>query len=1002
MRKIVLSVFAVLMFCASAAAQGQRITGTVTDSEGYTVIGATVSVVGTEVATSTDVYGAYEITAPKDATLEFSYIGMATQTIAVAGRTTIDVVMKADAHQMEELVVVGYGSGVAAKSLVGSVASVKGDKVASTPVANVADVLQGKIPGLQVFTSSGEPTAGSTMRMRGTSTFNGDNSPLIILDGTPVSSAVLTNLNSNDIESVVLLKDAASTSIYGSQAANGVMYVTTKRGTAAKSLVQVRFQGGFSGMIENSAFELMSAEEQMRFEELVYPALTVNGQGAARWNARKRWVKENNFNFNWKDYAYQSNAPVISADASVTGSGNGINYYLSAGYLDTEGIAPRSGNTRYSFRTNVDAQAKPWLKVGASVNMSYSEYQQSSVGWTVTSVDGLVYGQAPYNAPYKEKWNEKEMIFEGFDYDQELNYFTFNQDAINPYYYYEKFPTASNSLRLSGSVYEEIKPLEGFTLKAVQAIDGSLSRGSAWRLPSYADADGKVLGDGQRAESYSRYYQLTATNTAEYKVSFDDIHNFTFLAGQESIVAASEGFGMSIAGLNDDRLTMMTAGNPETLSLSSHSIAEEVRNSFFGRLSYNFDSKYHFDASIRRDGASMFGADVRWGNFWSVGGMWNVKSEEFMLAYDYVNDLRLKASYGTTGNSTAIGTYGALGLIGSGASYNGITGTGVASPSNAGITWETLKTLNVGLSMRLFNRLSLDVEVYNRLTTDMIMDIPYSATTGYGSGTGNVGEMVNRGIEAQFSYDLLQTQNALWTVYGNVAYNNNEILELYGDVDDFVDGATGLRYAVGHSVGEFSGGIFAGVDPRDGNPMWYDMNGNKTKTWSDSFNHWYDKSYVADWSGGFGTSLMLGNLQVSADFSWVGERWMWLNEKFYTANMNFGSVGGTHYERRLLDFWQKPGDTTNIPKALTTFQFDDTAYSNAAFLRLKNVTISYNIPGSVFGDNGFIQGARVYAIGRNLWTLTNYLGFDPEYFGNGSKGTYPGTRQYTVGLELSF
>jgi TonB-linked SusC/RagA family outer membrane protein len=998
MRKIVLSIFAVLMLCVSAMAQGQRITGTVSDESGLPVIGATVSVVGTTVATITDINGAYEVKAAKDATLEFSYVGYATQNIAVAGRTAINVVLKTDAHEMDELVVVGYGSGVAAKSLVGSVSSVKGDKVASTPVANVADVLQGKIPGLQVFTSSGEPTAGSTMMMRGSSTFNGDTTPLIILDGSPVSAAVLNSLNSNDIESVVLLKDASSTAIYGSQAANGVMYVTTKKGTAAKSLVQVRMQTGFSSVVENKAFELMTGPEQMAFEEILFPHLTINGPDAERWISRKRWIEENDFTFDWKGYAYQSNAPVNSADVSVTGSSNGINYYISAGYLDTEGIAPRSGNTRYSFRTNVDAQVKPWLKVGANVNMSYSEYQTAVTGWYVQSVDGLVYGQAPYNAPYEEIWNEKTGAFEGFDFDKELDNFHWAGDMYNPYYYYEKFPTSNNSIRMSGNIYQEVKPFEGLTLRAVQALDGSITRGSSWRLPSYAGA----LANGQRAESYSRYYQLTSTNTAEYKFSIDDIHNVVVLAGHESNVAESEGFGANISGITDDRMTMMGAGVAETAAISSHSKVEEVYNSFFGRASYNYDGKYHIDGSIRTDGASMFGADVRWGTFRSLGGMWNVKSEEFMLPYDFVNDLRVKLSYGTTGNTSGLGSYGALGLVGSGPQYNGVSGTGIGQMSNAGLTWETIHTLNFGISTRLFNRMSIDLDVYNRITSDMLMQIPYSATTGYDSGWGNVGKMRNSGVELQFSYDLVQTQNALWTVYGNVAYNDNEILALYGDTEDYVDGATGLRYAVGHSVGEFTGGIFAGVDPRDGNPMWYDMDGNKTKAWSDSYNHWYGRSYNADWSGGFGTSLMIGNLQVSADFSWVGERWMWLNEKFYTANMNFGSVGQTRYERRLLNFWQEPGQETDIPKAGTTFQFDDTAYSNAAFLRLKNLTVSYNIPGDVFGNGSFIQGARVYAIGRNLWTLTNYLGFDPEYFGNGSKGTYPGTRQYTVGLELSF
>ena len=999
MRKIVLSIFATLLFCVSVVAQSQRITGTVVDGDGYPVIGATVSVVGTTNATITGISGEYEINAAKGATLEFSYVGLATQLIAVSGRTTIDVVMQADATQIQEVeIVAGYGSAVAAKSLVGSVSSVKGDKMANTPVANVADVLQGKMPGLQIFAESGEPTAGSIMRMRGTSSFNASSSPLVVLDGTPVDASILNNINSNDIQNVVLLKDAASTSIYGSRAANGVLYVTTKKGVAAKSTVQIGYKRGFSTIIENSSFELMNSVEQMYFEELLYPQLTYKGPKAEEWLAKKRWVADANFNFDWKGYAYQNDAPVEGVDVAVTGSAPGLNYYISAGYLNTEGIAPRSGNTRYTFRTNVDSQVKPWLKMGANIGLSYSEYQISNTGWTTSSVDGLVYGQAPYNAPYEILFNE-DGSYAGLG--EELDYFSaehgFATEFYNPYYYYEKFPSQSNSISLNGIIYEEIKPFEGFILKAVQAIDASEGRGSAWRMPSYKP----TIGNGIRQESFSRYYQLTATNTAEYKVDIDDLHHWTLLAGQESIVATSESFGVGIEGLTDDRLTMMTAGLAETTYLTSHSKADQVFNSFFGRASYNYDGKYHFDASIRADGSSKFAPENRWGTFWSVGAMWNVKSEEFMLAYDYINDMRLRVSYGTTGNS-GISNYLYYGLIGSGLQYNGQTGIGIASPSNEGLTWEVMKTFNLGLSMRMFNRANIDIELYDRVTDDMLMEIPYSATTGFSAGWGNVGKMRNRGFEAQLSYDLVQARNMLWTVYGQISYNDNEILALYGDTVDFVDGSTGLRYAVGHSYGEFSGTLFAGVDPRDGAPMWYDKDMNKTKVYSDANEHWYDKSYIADWSGGFGTSLMWGNLQVSADFSWTGERWMWLNEKFYTANLNFGTVGGTRYEKRLLNMWQQPGDVTDIPRANTTFQFDDTAYSNAAFLRLKNVTVAYNIPGNIFGHNSFIQGIRVYAIGRNLWTLTDYLGFDPEHFGNGSQGTYPGTRQYTAGVELTF
>ena len=600
MRKIVLSIFAVLMFCFGAVAQGQRISGTVSDESGAPVLGATVSVVGTTTATITDIYGQYEIRADKKATLEFSFVGLETQTIAVGGRTTINVVMKSDAHQIEELVVVGYGSGVAAKSLVGSVSSVKGDKVADTPVANVADVLQGKIPGLQVFTSSGEPAAGSDMMMRGVSSFNASTSPLVILDGTPVSSSILNSINPNDIESVVMLKDAASTSIYGSRAANGVMYVTTKRGNAARTLVQIGMKTGFSAIVKNPSYQLMTSQEQIEFEEKVWPELTIKSPTAEKWLSRKRFVLENNYEFDWMNYAFGNDAPVRGLDASVTGAAQGINYYISASYLDTEGIAPASESTRYNFRTNIDAQVKKWFRFGANISLNYHEWDSTMTGWGNGSIDRLVYGMAPYLAPYEIIKNDDGSWRHG----DELTYFDsehgFVSEYYNPYYTLSKEPYANNSVGLNASIFEEIKPIEGLTLKAVQAIDASDTRNSAIVLPSYEP----VLGNGQRSESFSRYYQLTSSNTAEYKFSLDDMHNWTLLAGHESIVANAESFGVGVVGIKDDRVIMMGAGDMEQVQLGGHSLVEEVFNSFFGRMSYNYDGKYYLDASLRTDGSS--------------------------------------------------------------------------------------------------------------------------------------------------------------------------------------------------------------------------------------------------------------------------------------------------------------------------------------------------------------------------------------------------------------
>lgn len=998
MRKIVLSMFAVLMFCVGAVAQAQRISGTVTDESGAPVLGATVSVVGTTSATITDLSGYYEISAGKSATLEFSYVGLATQTIAVSGRTTINVVMKADATQIEELVVMGYGSGVAAKSLVGSVSSVKGDKVANTPVANVADVLQGKIPGLQVFTSSGEPAAESSMMMRGVTSFSATE-PLIILDGTPVSSSVLNALNSNDIESVVLLKDAASTSIYGSRAAAGVMYVTTKKGSSARSVVQISMKGGFSSKVENKNYQLMSGPEQLLFEEMIWPEQTINSKNAEAWIAKKRFVLENDFTFDWMNYAFRSDAPVKGLDAAISGAADGINYYISAGYLDTKGIAPASRNTRYSFRSNIDAQVKKWLRIGTNIALNYQEYDTTVIDMALGSVDGLVYGNAPYNAPYEIVTNENGEFVE---FGEELTYmdskYGYGMPYYNPFYILENMPYDNTVAGLNASVFEEIKPIPGLTLKAVQAIDATDSRSTGITLPADFNKN-----SGNRSESFSRYYQLTSSNTIEYKFNIDDMHNWTLLAGHESIIAKSEGFGVRVIGLTDKRVTMMGAGDLTKVQLGGHSIGEEVFNSFFGRMSYNYDGKYHLDASLRTDGSSHFAKGHRWGTFWSVGGMWNVKSEEFMLPYDYINDMRLKASYGTTGNSD-IGLYAPYGTIGVGGQYNHEIGMGISSPSNEGITWETIKTLNIGLSTRLFNRMSVDVDFYNRLTEDMLMTVPYSATTGYGSGVGNVGRMLNRGFELQLSYDLVQTQNLLWSVYGNIAYNHNEILELYGDVTDIVNGGTPTRYSVGHSVSDLNEVKFAGVDPRDGAAMYYDLDGNKTKSYSETYATWLDgKKYMADWSGGFGTSLMWGNLQVTADFSWIGERWMMVNEMRYTHAPEGILPGVVHFAKEMKNIWMEPGDVTNIPNKDTPFQeYSDRYYSNAAFLRLKNLTVSYNIPGNWFGNGSFIQGARVYAIGRNLLTITDFIGMDPEFLSYLTQGVFPNTRQYTFGLELSF
>ncbi len=363
-----------------------------------------------------------------------------------------------------------------------------------------------------------------------------------------------------------------------------------------------------------------------------------------------------------------------------------------------------------------------------------------------------------------------------------------------------------------------------------------------------------------------------------------------------------------------------------------------------------------------------------------------------------VDDLRLKLSYGSTGNS-GIDDYMYIGSIGSG-QYNDNSAWWLSGVQNNGLTWETVKSWNVGLSGRLLNALNVDVEFYKKTTTDMLMSVPFSYTTGHSSAYGNVGKMTNTGIDFSISYDIFHKGAFYWNVSANFNYNKNEIVKLYEGFENFVQAGTGLKYAEGHEYGEFFYAKYAGVNPANGKQLWYTPEGGVTETYSDDLKQFTGKSRYAPWAGGFATTLAWKGISLNADFTWVAKKYMWNNDRYFVENPGFGAE--SNQAKKLLNIWTTPGQITDIPKVGEQLQSDDRFLEDASFVRLKNLTLSYSFPKRLLQKTGFVEGARIYAIGRNLWTITDYSGYDPEIDSNLSMGKYPNTRQYEFGVELNF
>ena len=996
MKKLLFIMVAMCAILFPALAEAKVVSGTVVDSEtGEPLVGASVLPIGSTNGTSTDFDGKFTFNVPDYVKqLKISYVGYEEQTVA-AGQNIV-VKLASDETVLQDLVVTGYGSGKKAGSVVGAVTVVGEKQFEKITTANFTDALQGQVSGLSVLSNSGDPSKSASIRLRGINSIQAGVAPLYILDGAPISSTLFNTLNPSDIESISVLKDAASTSIYGSRAANGVIVITSKKGRYGETAkVNIRAQYGFSQIVDDKQ-EMMNSAQYVKFRDMIGVPVT---------DEVRELVERYGMSTNWRKVLFDSSAPTYTLDASIQGGTANTSYYLSVNHHDQQGIIEQSGMRRESVRFNFDSKIKNWLKVGLSANLGYTKYEQNSESEAsgspyLTNPAFLSRFALPYDSPYYYTIENDKVVW-----GEKAEYLKYT-GVPTPAFVNKMRDVYKRRVTANINLYEQIQPIKGLTIRTQQAVDAYdyNYEGASFPYNSFVTPMGSSVNgrNGAASKSFTRYYSFTYTNTAEYKFNVATDHHFTLLLGEESIMSKSSGFGVSTSGQTDIRQMLLHQGTIISIADGdvSESRSESVFNSYFLNMNYDWNEKYYLDATVRRDGSSKFAPNTRWSTFWSVGAMWNIYKEKFMADIDWINALSLKVSYGTTGNSS-IGDYAFYGLLGSGSSYNQKGTIGISQPSNYNLTWETVNSFDVGISTRLFDRLNLNVDFYDKRTENMLLDIPYSYTTGYSKGTGNIGSMANTGVDIDVKVDILKGRDYYWNFRANFNYNNDRITKLFNGRDEFTLENYGLQLKVGHSSGEFWSVRYAGVDPRDGKQMWYTKDNNLTKV----FNEERDgvllgKSMYAPLNGGFGTEAGWKGISVGADFTWAGDKYLLSNDNIYLENpTKFGAL--YNQTTRMLNIWTTPGQITDVPKYGESIEFDDHVIENASFLRLKKVTVQYTLPSFLTKKAG-IERANFFFVGRNLWTLTDYSGYDPEPDSNLVRFNYPNTKQYVFGVEVTF
>ncbi len=749
MKKLILIIPLTLLF-AGLFAQNRTFTGVVISGEdNMPLLGVSVIAAGTSIGTITDFDGRYSLTLPDSINiLRFTFVGLQTEEIELGTQEVIDLVMVQSREELDEVVVVGYGTKQKG-NITGSVTTISSDRIGQIPVASFDAALQGQVAGMQVLTNSGAPGASATVRIRGISSLNAGTSPLYIMDGVQITGGDFSALNAYDIENISVLKDASATSIYGSKGANGVIIITTKRGKNNQQ-TEITYRTKLGGsVISSDRFDIMDTNQKLDYEI----SLGIRDENDPELPDLRQ------INTNWKNELFR-NAPMNSHELSFRGGNERTAFYVTGGYLSQDGIQYRSDLKRYTARINIDHRASDRMRFGTYITAGFEQAQNPVLATNnVYNLTFRAYLENPYVAPYKDDGS-----------------YTSTEDGLmfeNPLEQLDLNDQKNDNLKIVGNVYGEYTILDGLTFRSTLGGDfsdfvnyGYLHPKSAWG----------ALNSGEVYRFFQRSFRLTNTNLLSYSQNFGK-HSIGGYAGEESIGFKSEFFETEGYTLPNDIVKVLSTTATPGISWSGNT-SEYTVLSFFGNASYDFDKKYFLDGSFRRDGSSRFGIDNRWANFWSVGAQWDVRKEPFISGVKILSRLKLRGSIGTAGNYN-IGNYNHLQLYGFGGTYYDLNASSPSSPGNPELTWEKVRLSSLALDFQLANKYGFIIEVYHKLTTDMLSEVPYSYTSGFSAGWDNIGKMLNKGIEVTTNMEILNRWNLRINIDANVAYNHNEIIELY-------------------------------------------------------------------------------------------------------------------------------------------------------------------------------------------------------------------------------
>lgn len=982
-RHLAVSLLALLL-AVPAFAQKVKIQGEVFDSTDEPIIGATVMERGTANGVVTDIDGHFAIDVPQGATLRISYVGY--KTVEVKATPGMKVVLEDEANMLNEVVAIGYGA-VKRKDVTTAVSSVSAKDLESRPIVSAAAGMQGKAAGLQISQANGQPGSSPTIRVRGTTSMNGSNNPLYVVDGVPVDD--IDFLSADDIDDIQVLKDASSAAIYGSRAANGVIIIGTKQGKSGVAKVSLNAHYSWSQVRDNQ--KVLNAWEYKELMDEIGLVKLPDGL-----TDQTDWKKETFRTGNVQNYQLQ-----------ITNGTDKLRYFISGGYTGENGVVKTSSFKRYNFRTAIENDIRPWLRLNANVN--YSDYTYKGTGiisGTGASRGGVI--TAVINTPtYAPVWdpenpNQYYNNFYGVNITSPLENIARTRDNKTNY----------NKLIATGKA--TITFLPELNLTSSFTLDRSQGTTTNFLDPITTGSGRDSHGTGY--DNRSRNTLLVFDNVLNYKKSFGK-HGLDAMAGSSWTKSDWSQSYINGSHYSDADIKTLNAANKISWNGTGTSASDWSIQSYFGRLSYNYNDTYLVTANMRADGSSKLAPGHRWGYFPSVSAAWRISSEKFMQGVTWVNDLKLRGGWGQTGNQSGLGDYGYLAMysinrvqwFGEGNDENALPTRTQSTLSNPELTWETTSQTDIGLDVTMLgNRLTLYVDYYYKKTTDMLMNITLPAGSAAARNlTFNGGDMVNKGWEFTVNSKNLVGEFS-WNTDFNISFNRNELKKLKltqiyynarttDQVAEYV-----VRNMPGRPLGSFWGYIADGVDPETGELMYRDVNGDGMISSS-------DRTYIGDPNPDFTFGL-------TNTFSWKGLNLSILIQGSYgndIYNVNRmeteGMYDGKNQTTRTLERWRVPGQMTSVPKA--GFELHNSTYflEDGSYLRVKDVSLSYDVPRKLIGRYGLTK-LMPYLSLTNLLTLTKYKGMDPEVnqYGNSGSvqgidwGTYPLCKSFSLGLKVEF